>query len=48
MALFVAGEERVLLGSAYYARNPCSRPAHRRRHQHDGGNILGRTRDATP
>jgi Zn-dependent M28 family amino/carboxypeptidase len=48
MALFVAGEERGLLGSAYYARNPSFPPGRIAADINiDGGNILGRTRDAT-
>jgi len=48
MALFVAGEERGLLGSAWYAQHP-SVPAGRiaANINIDGGNIFGRTRDAT-
>ena len=48
LALFVAGEERGLLGSAYYAQHP-SVPAGRiaANINIDGGNILGRTREAT-
>jgi len=48
MALFVAGEERGLLGSAYYAQHP-SFPAGRiaANINIDGGNILGPTRDLT-
>jgi Zn-dependent M28 family amino/carboxypeptidase len=47
MALFVAGEERGLLGSAYYAQHP-SFPAGRiaANINIDGGNIIGRTREA--
>lgn len=47
MALFVAGEERGLLGSAYYAQHP-SVPAGRiaANINIDGGNIFGRSRDA--
>ena len=47
MALFVAGEERGLLGSAYYAQHP-SFPAGRiaANINIDGGNIFGRTREA--
>ncbi len=47
MALFVAGEERGLLGSAYYAQHP-SVPAGRiaANINIDGGNIFGRARDA--
>jgi Zn-dependent M28 family amino/carboxypeptidase len=48
LALFVAGEERGLLGSKYYALHP-SFPAGRIAADVniDGGNIFGRTRDAT-
>jgi Zn-dependent M28 family amino/carboxypeptidase len=48
LALFVAGEERGLLGSMYYAQHP-SFPAGRIAADIniDGGNIFGRTRDAT-
>jgi len=48
LALFVAGEERGLLGSMYYAEHP-SFPAGRIAADIniDGGNIFGRTRDAT-
>jgi Zn-dependent M28 family amino/carboxypeptidase len=48
LALFVAGEERGLLGSAYYAQHP-SVPAGRLAADIniDGGNIFGRTRDIT-
>ena len=48
MALFVAGEEHGLLGSAYYAQHP-SFPAGRiaANINIDGGNIFGRTREAT-
>jgi Zn-dependent M28 family amino/carboxypeptidase len=48
LALFVAGEERGLLGSTYYAQHP-SVPAGRIAADIniDGGNIFGRTRDAT-
>jgi Zn-dependent M28 family amino/carboxypeptidase len=48
LALFVAGEERGLLGSTYYAQHP-SFPAGRIAADIniDGGNIFGRTRDAT-
>ena len=47
LALFVAGEERGLLGSAYYAQHP-SVPAGRiaANINIDGGNIFGRTREA--
>ncbi len=48
LALFVAAEERGLLGSLYYAEHP-SVPAGRIAADIniDGGNIFGRTRDAT-
>ena len=48
LALFVAGEERGLLGSQYYAEHPTF-PAGRIAADIniDGGNIFGRTRDAT-
>jgi Zn-dependent M28 family amino/carboxypeptidase len=48
LALFVAGEERGLLGSGYYAQHP-SFPAGRIAADIniDGGNIFGRTRDVT-
>jgi Zn-dependent M28 family amino/carboxypeptidase len=48
LALFVAGEERGLLGSMYYAEHP-SVPAGRIAADIniDGGNIFGRTHDAT-
>jgi Zn-dependent M28 family amino/carboxypeptidase len=48
LALFVAGEERGLLGTRYYALHP-SFPAGRIAADIniDGGNIFGRTRDAT-
>ncbi len=48
LALFVAGEERGLLGSKYYTEHP-SFPAGRIAADIniDGGNIFGRTRDAT-
>jgi Zn-dependent M28 family amino/carboxypeptidase len=48
LALFVAGEERGLIGSSYYAQHP-SFPAGRiaANLNIDGGNIFGRTRDAT-
>ena len=48
LALFVAGEERGLLGSMYYATHP-SFPVGRIAADIniDGGNIFGRTRDAT-
>ncbi len=48
MALFVAGEERGLLGSAYYAEHPSVAPGRIAADINiDGGNIFGRTRDAT-
>jgi Zn-dependent M28 family amino/carboxypeptidase len=48
MALFVAGEERGLLGSAYYAQHPSVAPGRIAADINiDGGNIFGRTRDAT-
>jgi Zn-dependent M28 family amino/carboxypeptidase len=48
LALFVAGEERGLLGSMYYAQHPTV-PAGRIAADIniDGGNIFGRTRDVT-
>jgi Zn-dependent M28 family amino/carboxypeptidase len=48
LALFVAGEERGLLGSMYYAEHP-SVPAGQIAADIniDGGNIFGRTRDIT-
>jgi Zn-dependent M28 family amino/carboxypeptidase len=48
LALFVAGEERGLLGSMYYAEHP-SLPAGRiaANINIDGGSIFGRTRDVT-
>ncbi|HEX7199367.1 MAG TPA: M28 family peptidase, partial [Dongiaceae bacterium] len=48
VALFVAGEERGLLGSGYYAQHP-SVPAGRiaANINIDGGNIFGRTHDVT-
>jgi Zn-dependent M28 family amino/carboxypeptidase len=48
LALFVAGEERGLLGSSYYAEHP-SVPAGRIAADIniDGGNIFGATRDLT-
>jgi Zn-dependent M28 family amino/carboxypeptidase len=48
LALFVAGEERGLLGSSYYAQHP-SVPAGRIAADIniDGGNIFGSTRDIT-
>ena len=48
LALFVAGEERGLLGSAYYAQHPSFPPGRIAANVNiDGGNIFGRTRDAT-
>ncbi len=47
MALFVAGEERGLLGSQYYAEHPSFAPGRIAANINiDGGNIFGRTRDA--
>jgi Zn-dependent M28 family amino/carboxypeptidase len=48
LALFVAGEERGLLGSGFYAEHPTF-PAGRiaANINIDGGNIFGRTRDVT-
>jgi len=48
VVLFVAGEERGLVGSMYYALHP-SVPAGKiaANINYDGGNILGRTRDVT-
>jgi Zn-dependent M28 family amino/carboxypeptidase len=47
MALFVAGEERGLLGSKYYAEHPSFAPGRIAANINiDGGNIFGRTRDA--
>jgi Zn-dependent M28 family amino/carboxypeptidase len=47
LALFVAGEERGLLGSEYYAEHPSFAPGRIAANINiDGGNILGRTRDA--
>jgi Zn-dependent M28 family amino/carboxypeptidase len=48
LMLFVAGEERGLLGSGYYARHPTF-PAGKIAADinYDGGNIFGRTRDVT-
>ena len=46
MVLFVAGEERGLLGSAYYAQHPSFAPGRIAADINiDGGNIFGRTRD---
>ena len=48
LALFVAGEERGLLGSMYYAQHPSFAPGRIAADINiDGGNIFGRTRDAT-
>jgi Zn-dependent M28 family amino/carboxypeptidase len=48
LALFVAGEERGLLGSKYYAEHPSFAPGRIAADINiDGGNIFGRTRDAT-
>jgi len=48
LALFVAGEERGLLGSSYYAQHPSFPAGHIAANINiDGGNIFGRTRDAT-
>jgi len=48
LALFVAGEERGLLGSKYYAEHPTFPPGRIAADINiDGGNIFGRTRDAT-
>ena len=48
LALFVAGEERGLLGSTYYAQHPSVPAGHIAADLNiDGGNIFGRTRDAT-
>jgi Zn-dependent M28 family amino/carboxypeptidase len=48
LVLFVGGEERNLLGSAYYAQHPTF-PAGKiaGNVNYDGGNIFGRTRDVT-
>jgi Zn-dependent M28 family amino/carboxypeptidase len=47
MALLVAGEERGLLGSKYYAEHPSFAPGRIAANINiDGGNIFGRTRDA--
>ncbi|HEY6483128.1 MAG TPA: M28 family metallopeptidase [Steroidobacteraceae bacterium] len=46
--LFVAAEERGLLGSAYYAAHPTFAPGKIAADiNYDGGNIFGRTRDVT-
>jgi Zn-dependent M28 family amino/carboxypeptidase len=48
LALFVAGEERGLLGSKYYAEHPTFAAGRIAADINvDGGNIFGRTRDAT-
>jgi Zn-dependent M28 family amino/carboxypeptidase len=48
LALFVAGEERGLLGSRYYAEHPTFAAGRIAADINiDGGNIFGRTRDAT-
>jgi len=48
LALFVAGEERGLLGSKYYVQHPSFAPGRIAADINiDGGNIFGRTRDAT-
>ncbi|MBV8876484.1 MAG: M28 family peptidase [Gammaproteobacteria bacterium] len=48
LALFVAGEERGLLGSKYYAEHPSFAAGRIAADINiDGGNIFGRTRDAT-
>jgi Zn-dependent M28 family amino/carboxypeptidase len=48
LALFVAGEERGLLGSNYYAQHPSFPAGHIAADINiDGGNIFGRTRDVT-
>ena len=48
LALFVAGEERGLLGSMYYAAHPSFPPGRIAADINiDGGNIFGRTRDIT-
>ncbi len=47
LALFVAGEERGLLGSAYYAQHPSVAPGLLAANINiDGGNIFGRSREA--
>ncbi len=47
LALFVAGEERGLLGSAYYAQHPSVAPGLIAANINiDGGNIFGRSREA--
>ena len=48
LALFVAGEERGLLGSRYYAQHPTFAAGRIAANINvDGGNIFGRTRDVT-
>jgi len=48
LALLVAGEERGLLGSKYYVEHPTFAPGRIAANINiDGGNIFGRTRDAT-
>ena len=48
LALFVAGEERGLIGSKYYVQHPTFAPGRIAADINvDGGNIFGRTRDAT-
>jgi Zn-dependent M28 family amino/carboxypeptidase len=48
LALFVAGEERGLLGSKYYAEHPSFAAGRIAADINiDGGNIFGRTRDVT-
>jgi Zn-dependent M28 family amino/carboxypeptidase len=48
LALFVAGEERGLLGSGYYAQHPSFPPGNIAANINiDGGNIFGRTRDTS-
>ena len=48
MALFVAGEERGLLGSGYYAQHPSVAAGRIAANINiDGGNIFGRTHDVT-
>jgi Zn-dependent M28 family amino/carboxypeptidase len=48
LALFVAGEERGLLGSGYYAQHPSFAPGRIAANINiDGGSIFGRTRDVS-
>jgi len=48
LALFVAGEERGLLGSGYYAQHPSVAPGRIAANINiDGGSIFGRTRDVS-